>query len=431
MPEPRQPLSGVTVLAWEQAVSLPMATRLLADLGATVIRMESHARARPRPRYLGNDLARNKLSLAIDLRSEQGRAVMRSLVAKVDILCENFTPRVKRQFGLTYDALRAERPDLIMLSLSGYGQSGEWSERPTFGPGIEAASGHAQSIGYADLPPTRPGTVVYADNVSGFYAAFSLLAALHRRRATGEGQQIDLSMYEANAYHLGPAIARSSLSGEPAPRRGNANPEAALQDLFASQEPERWLAVTVYQRQLAALATLLGSPEDGNLAAALGRWVAGQSAGEAAAALQQSGIAAAPVMTARDLFLNPQLRHREAFTPITHEQPVNGFSAHPHGASPWRFDALPRPPLREAPAVGQDSRHVLAHWLAMPNAEIDTLIASGVIGEARQPPGPQSARLPEDAIARKLEWRLAASYDAEPEQIIERGATPEIAGVAP
>src|SRR5579875_2488347 len=111
---PYQPLAGVRVLAWEQAVALPMATRLLADLGATVVRVESHKRGAPRARHLQNDLIRNKQSLAIDLTLPDGRAILRRLAAKTDVLCENFTPRVKHQFGLTYEALSAENPALIM-----------------------------------------------------------------------------------------------------------------------------------------------------------------------------------------------------------------------------------------------------------------------------------------------------------------------------
>jgi crotonobetainyl-CoA:carnitine CoA-transferase CaiB-like acyl-CoA transferase len=418
MPEPFLPLTGITVLAWEQAVSLPMATRLMGDLGATVIRLESHVRTRQRPRYLANDLARNKLSIAVDLRTAEGQRLIKSLVQKVDVLCENFTPRVKRQFGLTYEQLNAEREDLIMLSLSGYGQTGAWSERPTFGPGIEAASGHAQSMGYPDRPPTRPGTVVYADNISGFYAAFAILAALHHRQATGKGQYIDLSMYEANTYHLRLSLARSSITTQPEARRGNHDPVMALQDVVETCQPERWLAVSVRQDQCNALANVLGIESSKDLAASLRRWATTRTAEEAAATLQQAGIAAAPALTSRDLFRNAQLRLRQAFTLIPHDQPVNGFTAHPHAASPWRFARLPRPPLREAPAIGQDSRRVLAHWLAMPDAEIDTLITSGVVGVPVEIPGAQTARIPEEMIRRKIDWRLAAGHDPEPERVI-------------
>ena len=416
MTAPFQPLSGVTVLAWEQAVSLPFATRLLADLGATVIRVDAGVRGAQRPRYLANDLVRNKLSIALDLRSEQGQALFRRLVRVVDVVCENYTPRVKRQFHLTYDELRSERPDLIMLSLSGYGQTGAWSERPTYGPGIEAAAGHAQSMGFADLPPTRPGTVVYADNSSGLYAAFAIISALQQRRQTGRGRFVDLSMYEANAHHLALSLARSSLTGAPEERRGNSDPVAAFQDVLPAKGDNRWLAVTVRPAQVERVRQMV-APADGDLGAALAAWAAGRSAEEAARALQKIGVAAAPVNNARDVLTDEQLRHREAFTPAQHAAPVNGYCRHPHGASPFKFDGLPRPPLVEAPAVGQDTRMVLRRWLELDDAAIDGLIADGVVREAGAVP---AAAPPRDTelLRKQVGWKLLAAVDPEPEQVL-------------
>src|SRR5262249_10146079 len=142
----------------EQAVSLPAGTRLLADLGARVLRLDAPAPVRARPRHLGNDLGRNKESIAVNLRDPRGQELFPALVRRVDVVCENFTPRVKRQYGLSYEELTQIRPDLIMLSLCGYGQTGRMSNRPTFGPGIEASSGHARMTGFADQPPIRPGS---------------------------------------------------------------------------------------------------------------------------------------------------------------------------------------------------------------------------------------------------------------------------------
>ena len=414
MAEPFRPLDGVRVLAWEQAVALPMATRLLADLGAQVVRLESHSRGAPRVRHLQNDLIRNKQSLALDLTKPEARDLVRRLAARVDVICENFTPRVKRQFGLGYDALSAENPALIMLSLSGYGQSGRWSERPTFGPGIEAAAGQALSAGYPDAPPTRPGGIVYADNISGFHAALALIGALLRRRATGKGAYIDLAMYEATAFHLGPSLLASARSGQPVTRRGNADPTMLIQDVFPARGEDRWLAVSVRPDQALALAALLGVQSDAALEPALRGWAVARNANEAAAALQTAGIAAAPVLDARDLLLHPQLRQREAFTLVQHDMPVNGYRAHPHAASPWRVPGRPRVPLQEAPAVGQDSRAVLRDWLDLSDAEIDALAASGALGLGDGPPARPPARLSDEAIAKRRDRRLIAGYDPDP-----------------
>lgn len=427
MADPHLPLRGVTVLAWEQAVSLPMGTRLLADLGARVIRLEAPPHGRIRPRHLGNDLGRNKEGLALNLRGPRGREIFARLVGHVDVLCENFTPRVKREFGLGYEDLTQVRPDLIMLSLCGYGQSGRMSNRPTFGPGIEAASGHAQMTGYPEQPPTRPGTIVYADNVSGFYAALAIVGALLRRRLTGRGSFIDLAMYEACAYHLTASLARSSLTGENPARRGNAEEAALVQGVYESEAGERWVAVTVYPERGEAAASLLGcAPEATALDRALAGWVRERGAEEAADVLQGISVAAAPVHDARDLLRSEQLRHRGAFTPVRHDQPVNGYAAHPHAASPFLFAGHARPALRESPAIGQDSRALLQELLGMGDAEFDGLADDGVIGVGGTASGAVAAPTDEEGVRRRLEWRLIADYDPDPGRTLDLPAPAEV-----
>ncbi len=417
-PDAPRPLAGIRVLAWEQAVALPMATRLLANLGATVVRLESHRRSQPRPRYLAIDLIQDKQSIALDLTDPSSRSVAKRLAAAADIFCENFTPRVKRQFGLGYEDLRDENPGLIMLSLSGYGQTGAWSGRPTYGPGIEAASGHALSAGFPDAPPTRPGTVVYADNISGWYAALAVVGALARRKATGEGTYIDLAMYEANAFHLGPVIARSSVTGQPAQRRGNGDEAAVVQDVFATAGEDRWLAVTLYPGQEDAARAAIGSPPvETSLPDALAAWSATMRAAVAAEMLQAAGIAASPVLDAKELLLNPQLRARGAFSLVGHAEPVHGYRAHPHAGLPWRITGHNEPVIHEAPAIGEHSRTVLRDWLHMPAAEIDALIESGAAGQHTADP-PERSRTPAETAARRLEWRLISGYDPEPEKQI-------------
>jgi CoA:oxalate CoA-transferase len=415
MTEPHLPLRGVTVLAWEQVVSLPMGTRMLAELGARVIRVDAPSRGRARPRHAGNDLARNKDGLALNLRDPRAREIFKQLVKQADVLCENFTPRVKREFGLTYEELTREQPNLIMLSVCGYGQTGRMSNRPTFGPGIEAASGHALLAGDPDQPPTRPGTIVYADNISGYYAAFAIISALLRRRLSGKGCYIDLAMFEASAYHVAPSIAQASLTGENPPRRGNGDPAALVQGVYETTTPERWVAVTVYPEDGSKAASLLdcGATAEA-LNQALIRWSGKRSVEEAAEALQGAGIAASPVLDARDLLQNAQLRHRDAFTLVQHAQPVNGYAAHPHAVSPILFAGHERPELHEEPAVGQDSRVLLQELLGMGDEEIDSLAADGVIAIAQPSSDPVTMPSDEAGARRKIEWRLVADYDPNP-----------------
>jgi crotonobetainyl-CoA:carnitine CoA-transferase CaiB-like acyl-CoA transferase len=414
MDQPFLPLRGITVLAWEQAVSLPAGTRLLADLGARVIRLDAPSRGRARPRHLGNDLGRNKESIALNLRDPRGQEVFKALIRRVDVVCENFTPRVKRQYGLTYEDLIELRPDLIMLSLCGYGQTGRMSNRPTFGPGIEASSGHARMTGFPEQPPLRPGSDFFADSATGFYAAFAIGAALLRRRLTGKGQYIDLAMYEVCAYHLTASLARASLTGQDPPRRGNDDEAALVQGVFPTDVPGRWLAVTLYPERVEAAAALLGcAPEPVALRDALTGWARERSAEAGADQLQGAGVAAAPVLDVRDLTLNPQLRHRGAFGLLRHSRPVNGYAAHPHMLSPFLVPGRPRSALIEAPLSGQDSRDLLRELLDISDAAIDALVADGIIAE----PPLAAAPAPEadmESIRSRLEWKVLADFDPDP-----------------
>jgi crotonobetainyl-CoA:carnitine CoA-transferase CaiB-like acyl-CoA transferase len=302
-----------------------------------------------------------------------------------------------------------------MLSVCGYGQTGRMSNRPTFGPGIEAASGHALLAGEPDQPPTRPGTIVYADNISGFYAACAIISALLRRRLSGKGCSIDLAMFEASAYHIAPSIAQASLTGENPLRRGNSDPVALVQGVYETNTPERWVAVTIYPEKAPAVASLLGcEPTSSALSAALSSWATGRGAEDAAETLQGIGVAASPVLDARDLLQNAQLRHRDAFTLVQHGQPVNGYAAHPHAVSPVLFAGHNRQGLAEAPAVGQDSRELLKELLGMDDAEIDGLAADGLIALAQPSSGPVTVPSDEEGARRRIEWRLVADYDPDP-----------------
>ncbi|MEX2373624.1 MAG: CoA transferase, partial [Dehalococcoidia bacterium] len=207
-----RPLEGIRVLSMEQAAALPFAARHLADLGAEVILVESHART-GRSSLSEADLFRNKRRLGLDLATEGGPDLFRRVAAHVDVMAHNFTPRVMRKFGIDFDGIREVNPDVVYLSITGFGTTGPWGERPLFGPGAEAVSGHNLLIGEPDAWPGRPGTIVYADNNTGLNAAFAVLAALDHRDTTGEAVHIDLSLYEASIAHVGVAVTERAFGG--------------------------------------------------------------------------------------------------------------------------------------------------------------------------------------------------------------------------
>ncbi len=208
----------------EQAAALPFATRHLADLGAEVIRVQSHRRAGG-----GGELMRDKRQLAIDLATPGGPELFLRVASRCDVVAHNFTPRVMRRYGITYEDVRRVHPRVIYASLTGYGSSGPWSDRPLFGPGAEAVSGQNLLIGEPDATtPGRPGTITYADFVCGLNLVFALLAALDELERTGSGQHIDVSLYETGVAQIGCAVAERAFGGDEPRRIGNDDSSHAL-----------------------------------------------------------------------------------------------------------------------------------------------------------------------------------------------------------
>ena len=388
-----RPLEGIRVLSMEQAAALPFATRHLADLGAEVIRVESHQRgsaAQPEP-----DLFRSKRRLGLDLGSPGGPELFRRVAAGCDIVAHNFTPRVMRQFGIDYPSIRALKPDVIYLSLTGFGTTGPWGEGPLFGPGAEAVSGHNEMIGPADAWPGRPGTIVYADNTCGLNAVFAILAALDHRDATGEGTHIDISLYETQISHLGPVVTERSF-GAPLPKRmGNGDRRYAVHGVFSTLGLDRHVAISAMREQMPALAEALGVTlsEDGagadlTLAAAL----SARDGGQVVAALQSAGIAAAEVADASDQSADDHLWSRGYFGLLgagETSMPVAGPT----------FGGGRQVPMQPPHALGEDNGWVLSEVAGLSAAEIAAAVESGAAGSLPAPK-PRSRPTPEQIALR-------------------------------
>ncbi|MDP2327663.1 MAG: CaiB/BaiF CoA-transferase family protein [Dehalococcoidia bacterium] len=365
-----RPLEGVRILSMEQAAALPFATRHLADLGAEVIRVESHRRGRTSG---DADLFRNKRRFGLDLAMDGGPEVFRRVAAGCDVVAHNFTPRVMRKYGIDFEAIREVNPDVIYVSLTGFGTTGPWGERPLFGPGAEAVSGQNDLIGDPDGWPGRPGTIVYADNTCGLNTAFAILAALDWRDATGEPVHIDISLYETAISHLGPVITERAFGGNLPHRTGNADPRFALHGVFDVAGRDRHVAVTATAAEAPALARTLGLSEVTE--AAVRAAVAGRPGAEVVAMLQAAGVPAAEVADAADYIADEHLWARGNFGLLG-----SGEGAHPHAGPAFgggRGVAMVPPQ-----GLGDDNRAILRDIAGMTEAEVDALERADIIGSA-------------------------------------------------
>src|SRR5215813_4286291 len=250
------PLTDVKILDFTWVMAGPAATRVLADYGATVVRIESTHRldtggtswpchdGQPGVEHSGlfEDLNAGKLGLALDLSQEAGREVARDLVRWADVVTESFSPNVMRAWGLDYAALQQVKPDIIMLSTCLMGQSGPFAQFAGFGNLAAAISGFFSLTGWPDRPPAGPFGA-YTDYVAPRFTAVAILAALDYRRRTGHGQYIDQSQAEASTHFLTPAILDYSANARSLSREGNFDAHQAPHGVYPAAGEDRWAAI--------------------------------------------------------------------------------------------------------------------------------------------------------------------------------------------
>jgi crotonobetainyl-CoA:carnitine CoA-transferase CaiB-like acyl-CoA transferase len=391
-----RPLAGVRILSFELAYSLPAATRLLAELGAEVVKVSP-------PRGVGfNDfttavdgVSLGKANIAINLKAAEGRDLARALVAHADVVCSNFTAPVMPSFGLGPEDLRAIKPDLIVLRLSGYGAPGPWTTFPAFAAATEAVAGLNAIQGREGDPPVRVGSGIFADQLSGMYASLAIVAALEQRQRTGKGRYIDLAMAECVTQVIGPFVQAAARTGASPPRRSNRDTACAPQGVYPCQGDDQWLAVTVADdRQWQALVALV---DDERLRASalqhaearhahhdeidrvLATWTRQFDKRELAGLLQSRGIVAGPVNAVDDLLFDVHLQARDVFQLVRHPEPRLGFAAHPHPAMPWSAVGRRRAMSSDIRPSGADNYRVLHRWLGLSRVQVRRLTECGAL----------------------------------------------------
>lgn len=371
------PLEGVRVLDVTKVWSGPLASCVLADLGADVIRIElPYGRdGQVPPEIPGTGLSwfresvhRNKRSVGLDLRAAAGRERFLRLVATADVVVENYKPGTLDDWGAGYADCRTARPDIVFVSISGWGQFGPNTRLPAYDPVIQAAAGWMALNGTPEGPPVRSPTFL-ADELAGLHAAIGALAALAHRTRTGEGQHVDVAMMDTLLFGSS-GLPTLAAAGAPPPRLGNETDFVVPSNVFACRDGHLYLAVAI-NKHWRALAEIVGRPElaraDGfrtneerlanrtEINEIVAGWCAGRTVSEAVAALSEPGLVVAPVRTLTEATADPHIAARGM---LRETRLSNGTSA-PLVAPPAKFSRTPTGIRRSAPAPGADTDDVL------------------------------------------------------------------------
>ena len=401
------PLDGLRILAFERVWAAPFGTRFLADYGADVVKVEStrfpdgrvfDREANPvawrntNASYGENN--RNKRSIAIDLHMQEGQDLFKRLAAEADVVVENNAPGAMERFGISYETLREVNPNLIMVSCPGYGSAGPMKDFVAVGQCLTSFTG----LGYLWAQPGAPWPAraknAYPDFITAGNLALAIVAAVHHRDRTGEGQFVEIPQFQAAAAVIGMAFLEMQFnpgSGEP---WGNRDPNAAPQGIYACGGGDRWCAISCPDDDNAswqALAAVMGRPhliQDPRFATFADRqanhdaldeeitaWTRTRSAHQVMYACQRANVAAGVVSTGEDLYRDPQLRTRGYIVEVDHTVP--GRIEHP--GMTVNFSDSPGAIRGGAPTPGQHTREVLSEVLGLSEAELDRYETSGAL----------------------------------------------------
>ena len=399
-----RPFEGIKVADFSWVIVGPVTTRYLADYGATVVRIESSTRPdltrtmRPFKDEVpgfnrGTFFPRfncNKYSLSLDLNNPLGLQVAKRIVAWADIVVENFTPEVMERWGLNYEELVKIKPDIIMLSSSGQGQTGPRARHPSYGMQLSGLAGFTELCGWPEEPPLMPFGA-YTDPVSYPFCAAALIAALDYRRRTGKGQYFDLSQYEASIFFLLPLVLDFTVNRRSATRQGNRCPDAAPHGVYPCRGTDRWCAIEVYSDEEwhgfceavggldwtkdPKFATLMSRKRnEAELDKLVGEWTANFAAEQVMERLQAFGVGSGVVQNCEDVFEDPQLHYREHFWMLNHPE----IGQHSYDTFPFRLSKSSAEPRMPGPCLGEHNEYVCTELIGMSDEEFARLMSEGV-----------------------------------------------------
>ena len=396
----------------------PMASRLLGDMGAEIIKVESIKHMDPwrgpvsltekqRRRFPeritteapynaapGFNLQnRNKRGITLDLGTRQGKALFKRLVETADVVLENYSPKIMGKLGFEYDVLKKVRPDIILMSMPAFGRTGPDKDYRAFGQTIDCVSGMAYRTGYEGEEPMLQSGLSYGDPLSGMNAAFAILSALHHRRKTGEGMHIELSQVEGLIAFNADSIMDYTMNGRISERMGNHHPVYAPHNTYPCSGEDEWVAIAVSSDeewirfcQAAEKAHWVDDARfcdvvsrrrnQDELDGLIAEWTVLHRAWEIAEILQQVEVAAGPVLNAKELVEDPHYQSRGFFETVTHPE----AGTHPYIGMYAKFSKTPGSIRTPAPRLGEDNGYVFGELLGLTQDEMDRLAADGIIG---------------------------------------------------
>jgi crotonobetainyl-CoA:carnitine CoA-transferase CaiB-like acyl-CoA transferase len=432
-------LGNIRIVELGQLIAVPYATKLMSDMGAEVIRIESNTRPdsyrlsdyydeRTDGKYWNramnfNEQNRNKKGFSIELITPESIETLHDLIATSDIVACNYTPRVMANFGIEYENLRKIKPDIILLSSTGYGYSGPWSSFGAIGYGTEAASGLSAVTGYENGPPAQP-EIPYPDYTAAEHSVYALMVALMHRDKTGEGQFIDISQSLSVTSTSPEAILYFSNDSTKIKRHGNNHEWIAPHGCYPCKGKDKWITITATnQRQWEILCEVLipnlkNNPDlssmskrhkhtrtiDAEISANTIQW----DNQNLMHFLQNKGRPAAAVLNGKELLLNEHLKEREFFQTVLHDEDT-GIPPLPYSGQPWKMSKSNSHISGGAPIFGKDNDWVLKDLLGISTIKINKMKENELISDSITIPAKPKTISKEDRL------KEGAIYDYDPD----------------
>ena len=394
------PLSDLKVVELGTLIAGPFCGQILGDFGADLVKLEDPGRGDPM-RQWGRSLpqghspwwpviGRNKKSVTLNLRSAEGQALARTLIGRADIVIENFRPGTMEKWGLSYESLSAENPGLIMARVSGFGQTGPYSQRAGYGLIGEAMGGLRAVTGEADRPPARAGVSI-GDSLAAVHAVMGILMALHSRRATGRGQVVDAAIYESVLAMMENMVTEYDITGYVRERSGSILPGIAPSNVYPTADDDMILIGGNGDNVFERLAKVMGKPElatdprfDSHSSRGLNQslldemvadWTRTQELAPLLALLEANGIPCGRIYRPPEMLADPQFAARDSI--VTTDHPVFG-PVRMQNTFP-RMSDTPGKVRWPGPPLGEHTEAVLKEWAGLSSEAVADLRSRGIV----------------------------------------------------